>query len=460
MTDILLTHSYFAEGDLANGKVIRPYPPLVPLYVSSHLKRRGFAVEVLDTTFMVRADALAALRASRASVIAVHANLMARANTVALIRAAKASGAVVTVGGQEPTSYAEEYIAHGADIVIHGEGEQTLADLISHVAQHGLTRLERIDGISYRDDEGQVRRTAPRALIADLDAQPFPDRAAVDMTRYFDAWQRIHGKRSVSLLAARGCPYECNWCSHGLYGRSHRRRSPENVVAEILHLRDTYGPDHLFFSDDVFTLNAKWLEAYATEMRRHGLRYPFETITREDRLDEKVVDLLAELGCHRLWVGAESGSQRILDAMKRRTDALRMREMIALLKERGIRTGTFVMVGYEGESWADLDETARHLRLAQADEVLTTIVHPIKGTAYYDQVKDRIAGGGVWSESNDRDLTVRGRRSRRFYRFAQHWLSAQSRLGRGTLLRRTKTRVKSVLSRLAMYATRFEVENG
>jgi len=460
MTDILLTHSYFAEGDLANGKVIRPYPPLVPLYVSSHLKRRGFAVEVLDTTFMVRADALAALRASRASVIAVHANLMARANTVALIRAAKASGAVVTVSGQEPTSYAEEYIAHGADIVIHGEGEQTLADLISHVAQHGLTRLERIDGISYRDDEGQVRRTAPRALIADLDAQPFPDRAAVDMTRYFDAWQRIHGKRSVSLLAARGCPYECNWCSHGLYGRSHRRRSPENVVAEILHLRDTYGPDHLFFSDDVFTLNAKWLEAYATEMRRHGLRYPFETITREDRLDEKVVDLLAELGCHRLWVGAESGSQRILDAMKRRTDALRMREMIALLKERGIRTGTFVMVGYEGESWADLDETARHLRLAQADEVLTTIVHPIKGTAYYDQVKDRIAGGGVWSESNDRDLTVRGRRSRRFYRFAQHWLSAQSRLGRGTLLRRTKTRVKSVLSRLAMYATRFEVENG
>jgi len=460
MTDILLTHSYFAEGDLAKGKVIRPYPPLVPLYHSSHLKSREFAVEVMDTTFMAKSDALARLRAARASVVSVHANLMARPNTVALIRAAKVSGAVVAVGGQEPGAHAEDYLGVGADIVLQGEGEQTLAELIAHVARRGLTGLEKVDGIVYRDGDGQVRKTAPRALIADLDAQPFPDRAAVDMGRYLDTWQQIHGRRSISLIAARGCPYDCSWCSHGLYGRSHRRRSAENVVAEILHLREAYGPDHLFFADDVFTINARWLEQYAAEMKRHGLRYPFETISREDRLDERTIDLLAELDCHRLWVGAESGSQRILDAMKRRTDAARLREMIGLLKARGIRTGTFVMVGYEGEGWADIDETARHLRLAQADEVLTTIVHPIKGTAYYHQVSDRIAGGGPWAESNDRDLTVRGRHSRRFYRYTQHWLSAQSRLGRGGLARRAKTRLKSALSRLAMYATRFEVENG
>ena len=460
MTDILITHSYFAEGDLAKGKVIRPYPPLVPLYHASHLKSRDFAVEVMDTTFMAKSEALSRLRATRASVVSVHANLMARPNTVALIRAAQASGAVVAVGGQEPGAYADDYLDAGADIVLQGEGEVTLAELIAHVARRGLTGLEKIDGISYRDGDGVVRKTAPRALIADLDAQPFPDREAVDMGRYLATWQQIHGRRSVSLIAARGCPYECSWCSHGLYGRSHRRRSAENVVAEILHLREAYGPDHLFFADDVFTINGKWLEQYAAEMKRHGLRYPFETISREDRLDERTVDLLAELDCHRLWVGAESGSQRILDAMKRRTDAVRMREMIGLLKTRGIRTGTFVMVGYEGESWADIDETARHLRLARADEVLTTIVHPIKGTAYYDQVSDRIAGGGAWAESNDRDLTVRGRYSRRFYRYTKHWLSAHSRLGRVVLARRAKTRIKSALSRLAMYATRFEVENG
>ncbi len=460
MTDILLTHSYFAEGDLARGKVIRPYPPLVLLYASSYLKSLGFKVQVMDTTFMSKADAIAELRVSQASLIVVHANLMARPNTVSLARAAKLSGAVVAVSGQEPAGYAEDYLGHGADIVINGEAEQTLAALLSHIAQHNLAGLDRIDGIFFRDGDGQVRKTAPRALIADLDQQPFPDREAVDMTRYLDTWQSIHGVRSVSMMMARGCPYECTWCSHSLYGRSHRRRSPQNAVAEILHLRDTYGPDHLFFADDVFTINAKWLEEFAAEMKRHGLRYPFETITREDRLDARMADLLAELGCHRMWIGAESGSQRILDAMKRRTDAARMREMIGLLKARGIRTGTFVMLGYEGETWDDIDETARHLRLAQADEVLTTVVHPIKGTAYYDLVADRIAGGGPWHESNDRDLTVRGRHSKRFYRHAQYWLSAQSRLGRGGPVRRARTLARSLLSRLVMYATRHEVEHG
>lgn len=458
MTDILLVHSYFMEEDRAKGKVVRPYPPLLMLNISSYLKSCGYAVEVMDTTFRAKADVLAALRRTQAPLVWVLANLLARPNTLALISAAKASGAVVAVGGQEPAAYAEEYLAEGADIVIQGEAELTLAELINGLDR--LETLETIDGIIFRDREGRVRRTAPRAQIADLDLLPFPDRAAVDMERYLATWQSEHGKRSVSLLTARGCPYECNWCSHGLYGRTHRRRSPENVVAEILHLRDAYGPDHLFFADDVFTLNAKWMERYASEMRRHGLHYPFETITREDRLDERMVDLLAELGCHRLWIGAESGSQRILDDMKRRTDAARMREMVGLLKSRGIRTGTFVMVGYEGESWSDLDETARHLRLADIDEVLTTIVYPIKGTAYHDRVEERILRPRPWAESTDRALTVSGRYSSRFYRHAQNWLSAQSRLGRGGPVRRAKTRVKSMLSRLAMYATRHEVEHG
>lgn len=460
MSDILLVHSYFIEEDRAKGKVVRPYPPLIPLYISSHLKKGGFAVEFLDTTFRKKQEVLAALKTAQAPVIWVFASLLARTNTVALIRAAKLSGAVVAVGGQEPGNYAEEYLAAGADLVIRGEGEQTLAELIPHLVRHGLNGLDRIDGIAYRDGDGQVRQTAPRALIADLDAQPFPDREAVDVSRYLDIWQQVHGKRSLSMLMARGCVYECSWCSHSLFGRSHRRRSPENVVAEILHLREAYGPDHLFFADDVFTVNAKWMERYASEMRRHGLCYPFETITREDRLDEEMVDLLADLGCHRLWIGAESGSQRILDAMTRRTDAARMREMIGLLKRRGIRTGTFVMVGYEGEGWDDIDETARHLRLADADEVLTTLVYPIKGTPYYEQVKDRIGGGGPWAANTDRALTVKGRYSRRFYGYAQHWLQAQSRLGHGGLVRRAKTRIKSAVNRLGMYATRSEVENG
>jgi radical SAM superfamily enzyme YgiQ (UPF0313 family) len=198
-------------------------------------------------------------------------------------------------------------------------------------------------------------------------------------------------------------------------------------------------------------------------MKRRRLHYPFETITREDRLNPRVAELLAELGCYRIWIGAESGSQKILDSMQRKTDAIRMREMIALVKSKGIRAGTFIMLGYDGETWDDIDETARHLRLSAPDDVLTTISYPIKGTPYYDKVADRVSLPVSWDLGSDRLITVKGRKSRRFYRHAQRWLAAESRLGEAARLgplRRVRVRARSALSRLAMYATRHEVEHG
>ncbi|MDB5393591.1 MAG: B12-binding radical protein [Rhodospirillales bacterium] len=466
MSNILLTHGYFLNEDPAERKVMKPYPPLGLLYISSHLKKCGFSVDILDTTFLDVTSALALLAEKRPRIVGIYANLMTRGNALTVAAACKAVGAFVILGGPEPANYVDEYLSRGADIIVSGEGELTLAELIPHLTHHGLTGLEAIAGIAFRDGDGEVRRTTPRAQIVDLDAQPFPDRAAIDLERYLSTWQRHHGIRSVSLIVARGCPYTCNWCSHSVFGHSHRRRSPENVADEIALIRETYAPDQLWFADDVFTINQKWLERFAAEMKRRGLRYPFETITREDRLNERVAELLAELGCYRIWIGAESGSQRVLDAMERRTNAARTREMIALVKRKGIRAGTFIMLGYDGETWDDIDETARHLRLAAPDDVLTTISYPIKGTPYYDRVSDRIAGSDAWHESSDRALTVKGRKSRRFYRHAQHWLAAESHVGRlaaddgAGLMRHAKARAMSAISRIGMYATRHEVEHG
>ena len=466
MSDIVLTHGYSLADDPAERKVMRPYPPLGLLYISSHLKKSGFSVDVLDTTFVGLAAAIAELQQKRPSIVGIYANLMTRRNVVRLAQACKEIGAIVILGGPEPVNYPDEYLAHGADIIVSGEGELTLAELIPHLTRFGLAQLDTVNGIVYRDDDGVARTTVPRAQIRDLDAQPFPDRAAIDLERYMATWERHHGVRSVSLIVARGCPYTCNWCSHSVFGHTHRRRSPKNVVDEIAAIRDAYAPDQLWFADDVFTINQKWLEGFAAEMKARGLKYPFETITREDRLNERVVDLLAELGCYRLWIGAESGSQKILDAMQRKTDAARTRDMIALVQKRGIRAGTFIMLGYDGETWDDIDETARHLRFAAPDDVLTTISYPIKGTPYYERVAERIVATLPWLEGSDRTLDISGRRSRRFYHYAQRWLSAQSRLGRlaadpnASLVRRAKTTALSVITRIGMYATQHEVEHG
>jgi radical SAM superfamily enzyme YgiQ (UPF0313 family) len=419
---ILLTHGYYLYDDPHELQVMRPYPPLGILYLSSHLKARGFAVDVFDTTFRNEAAFVAHLMHTRPPVVGIYTNMLTRPAVLRAIQHCKAVGAYVVLGGPEPANYVEEYLARGADVVVIGEGELTLEELLPTLTRAGPHHLAEVNGIAYRDEIGQVVRTAPRKLIADLSAQPFPDRAAIDIARYMQIWREYHGMSTISLITARGCPYTCTWCSHAVYGHTHRRRSVADVADEVGQIVAEYRPDLLWYADDVFTIHKRWLFEYAAELKRRGLRVPFETISREDRLDEEVVKTLADMGCYRLWVGAESGSQRVLDAMQRRTDAVRMREMIKLLQSHGIEAGTFIMLGYEGEETADITATVRHLSDALPDKLLTTVAYPIKGTPYYEQVAERIIPLKTWDDGSDRDATVAGRHSRRFYQHATRWM--------------------------------------
>jgi anaerobic magnesium-protoporphyrin IX monomethyl ester cyclase len=420
--DILLTHGYYMYEDPHELQVMKPYPPLGILYISAHLKQRGFSVGVFDTTFSSPQAFREHIARERPPVVGIYTNLMTRRNVVTAIRACKEHGALVVLGGPEPANYAEEYLSRGADVIVVGEGELTLEELLPHLARHGPRDMAQINGIIYHDEGGQISRTPPRALIADLSAQPFPDRAAIDIPRYVQTWRDHHGTGSVSLITARGCPFTCTWCSHSVYGTTHRRRSVENVADEVEQILATYRPEIVWYADDVFTIHHRWLFGYAAELKRRGIKAPFETISREDRLNEDVVRTLAEMGCYRLWVGAESGSQRVLDAMKRRTNAARMREMIRLLQRYGIEAGTFIMLGYEGEEVSDIEQTVAHLTDALPDKLLTTVAYPIKGTPYHHQVAERVIPLKAWEEGSDRDATVAGRRSRRFYSYATRWM--------------------------------------
>lgn len=464
--DLLLTHGYFLAEDPAERAIMRPYPPLGLLYITSHLKERGIPVRVFDSTFRSRSEFEREIEAEKPAVIGIYVTLMTRRNVLWMIQKAKAGGAMVVLGGPEPVNYAEEYLSRGADFIVAGEGEETLAALLAARLAGDVARYEEIDGLVFRNAAGAIVRTRPRAQLPELDDQPIPDREAIDLEKYLEAWRTHHGVRSVSVITARGCPYTCRWCSHSVYGFSHRRRSPENVADELEFLVSRYQPDQVWYADDVFTINKRWLTRYAEELERRSIRLPFETITREDRLDEKVIDTLAAMGCYRIWIGAESGSQRILDAMDRRTDAGRMRSMIRLLRSRGIRAGTFIMLGYEGEEWEDLDATARHLRESLPDDLLTTIAYPIKGTPYYEDVASKVVPLRPWELGSDRDLTVQGRFTTDFYGHAQHWLAGElafatewERSGR-SYLRLARTLAHAKRHRLAMHLKRHERQGG
>jgi anaerobic magnesium-protoporphyrin IX monomethyl ester cyclase len=413
MIDLLLTHGYFMAEDAKELQIRKPYVPLGILYICSHLRRKGFSVDVFDTTFSSTSDLISHLQTETPSVLGIYANLMTRGKVIEILSVARAAGWKTVVGGPEPGAYVTEYLEAGADIVVFGEGEETMEELLLALRADSSAALRTVRGIAFREEDGRVNRTGERAQIADLDSQPWPARETVEIERYMKTWSEAHGKSSLSFITARGCPYRCRWCSHQVFGMTHRRRNPVKVVDEVEWLLTRYQPDMAWVADDVFTIHHGWLRKYAEEMRRRGLRVPFECISRADRLNEEAADLLAELGCFRLWIGSESGSQRILNAMERGVTVEQVGAAVELCKARGIQTGMFLMWGYEGEELEDIEATIEHVKRTDPDVFLTTVSYPIKGTAYYERI-----------------AIVKGRRSPEFYDNADKLLRSEVKLAR------------------------------
>jgi radical SAM superfamily enzyme YgiQ (UPF0313 family) len=462
--DILLAHGYFLYEDPHELKVMKPYPPLGILYLSSYLKARGFSVGVFDSTFSDMAAFEALLNRERPQVVGLYTNLMTKRNILPMIRLAKAHGATVVLGGPEPPYYAKEYLGYGADVIVKGEGEVTLSELLPHLARYGLRDLHNIDGLAFLDGEGALTESKPRVQMRDLSANPWPDREAIDIPAYMRVWKDHHGQSSVSVIHARGCPYTCTWCSHSVFGETHRRRTPEDAADELLWIKERYNPDLVWYADDVFTINRRWFFQYAEALKQRGVRIPFECISRADRLDEEVVRTLADMGCFRLWNGSESGSQRVLDAMQRKTQVEDVQAKTKLLQRFGIQAGMFIMLGYDGEQVEDIEATVDHLKKSNPDVFLTTVAYPIKGTKFYSKVEADVLTDRNWTDRSDRDLTVAGRHSRRFYRYATRWMVSEVALNRARinggvpLRRRLKLAISAKVGRIGMWLTRGETE--
>jgi anaerobic magnesium-protoporphyrin IX monomethyl ester cyclase len=423
MSDVLLTHGYFLFEDEKEMQIMRPYPTLGLLYISAFLRRVGMDVEVFDSTFAPRQQLFDRLARGR-GVIGIYTNLMTRKPVLAIIAAAKRHGWTVILGGPESANYPSEYLASGADVVVTGEGETTMAELLPALASRGPNALHAVAGIVFRDGAGLVVTNVERSKIADLDSIPWPDRAQIDQARYVNVWREHHGMGSVNMITARGCPYKCNWCSHAVFGYTHRRRSFLDSAAELQHIMEAYRPDQVWYADDVFTISHPWLYGYAQELKRRNLRVPFETISRADRMmKDEVLKTLADMGCYRIWIGSESGSQRILDGMQRGVQVEQVVWAVQAAKRYGIQVGMFLMWGYPGEEIEDIAATVDLVRRCQPEIHLTTVAYPIKNTGYFRKTEELVVLDKEWSDATDRDHRIRGRHSRGYYKQADAWLN-------------------------------------
>jgi anaerobic magnesium-protoporphyrin IX monomethyl ester cyclase len=416
--NILLAHGYFLDEDAREKNIMRPYPPLGILYISAFLEQHGFRTDVFDTTFSAKKDLCNHLLKNRPLIIGLYTNLMTKPNILQIIGFIKEHlpESKVILGGPDTRYNAFNYLKYGADFLVLGEGEETMLELVRHLNGEPLTLTE-INGIAYID-HGEMRENREREKINNLDLLPVPDRKKIKLQQYLEAWKKAHGQNAISVSTMRGCPYTCKWCSRSVYGLSYRRRSARSVADELEQIGKEYNPDTLWFVDDVFTISHKWLNQFRDELQKRNLRIRYECITRADRMNEEVIMALKETGCFRVWIGAESGSQKVIDLMDRRVKVGQVREVIRMTKAYGIEAGTFIMLGYPGETEEDIEETISHLKESNPDHFTITVAYPIKGTELFQEIESRQTEKLEWTTHTDRQIDFQRTYPRKFYDFA------------------------------------------
>lgn len=455
---VFLTHGYFIREDEREQRIMKPYPPLGLLYVAAHLRACGHEVTVYDSTFGEREELLRRIGAGQPDCIAIYVNLMTRANVVSLMGRIRATAGLANVpivlGGPETRNHAAAFLSNGATVCVVGEGERTAEEVIAVIATGKRNAWHEVNGIAFMDDQGNTVFGKEREKLKEVDALPLPARDLIDIGAYQRAWKVRHGYSALSVSTMRGCPYTCRWCSRAVYGLSYRRRSAACVADELGQLVATYAPDRFWFVDDVFTISHKWMEAFADALDARGLRIAYECITRADRMNEAVIALLKRSGCVQVWIGAESGSQRIIDAMDRRVDVGQVRTMLRESKRAGIGTGTFIMLGYPGETEADILETVEHLKQSDPDQFTITLAYPIAGTELHAEVREDMTNVPDWATSSDRDQDFRRAYRKGYYRHAIRYLThavhAHQQWKQGKALNAAKHGARAATGRIGM----------
>jgi anaerobic magnesium-protoporphyrin IX monomethyl ester cyclase len=422
MIDVLLTHSNHVFNDRKQIQKMQPYPPLQTLLAASVLRRAGFTVALCDValtnpeeTFQ---DRLEKLQPRLVVVCEDGFNFLSkmcltrnREVSFWMARTARERGIPIAAHSPDASDQVAGYLRAGFNYVLLGEVESTLVELA------GRKSPAEIAGLVYPNGTVETPHyNAPRELRTELDSLPQPAWDLIDVAPYRDAWLTAHGYFSLNMISSRGCPFRCNWCAKPVYGNSYRVRAAHLVAEEMYFLKTRLRPDHLWFADDIFALSGRWASEFAEAVASRGAQIPFKVQSRCDLMTRGTVAALKQAGCVEVWMGAESGSQQVLDAMEKGIkveDVYRARENLA---RHGIRACLFLQFGYPGEGWNEIEATIRMVRDVQPDDIGVSVSYPLPGTRFFQLVSQQLGRKANWSESGDLSMMFRGAFSSDFYR--------------------------------------------
>jgi radical SAM superfamily enzyme YgiQ (UPF0313 family) len=436
---VLVAHSYYLRHDQKQLRKMRPYPPLATLLAAAVLRERGEDVRLFDAMLAEGVDAFrASLDRHRPMAVAIvedNFNFLTKMCTVrmrqdclAMIRACVDRRCPVVVCGSDATDHPEAYLRAGATAVLVGEPDLALPEVVAALRRGPGGELDAIAGLvlpaadAVRGGAERLRHTGTRPVITDLDSLPFAAWDLVDADAYRRAWTGAHGHFAWNMVTSRGCPYGCNWCAKPLFGRRYKQRSPANVASELALLKEAVAPDRVWFADDIFGLTARWIGDFAAEVEARDARIPFSMQSRVNLMTPAVVDALHRSGAHEVWMGVESGSQRILDAMGKGTTLDEIRAGTRALRSRGIRASWFIQLGYPGEGWGEILLTRDLIREERPDEIGVSVAYPLPGTEFHRRVRDQLGKKRNWVDSDDLAMLFQGTYTTGFYRLVRDLL--------------------------------------
>jgi anaerobic magnesium-protoporphyrin IX monomethyl ester cyclase len=439
---LLVAHSYFLCYDEKQSRKRKPYAPLATLGAAALARAHGFRVEFFDAMLAPGVEAferrLGEVRPEIVAILEDNFNFLTKMCTLRMrraaldmVRAARSCGCKVVVNGSDASDHPETFLAAGADAVILDEAEGAFLDLVTTWSRDPEADLANVPGLMIpdpaveRNGRVHVKRTPGRRRIEDLDSLPFPAWDLVDVEQYRAAWTNAHGRLSWSMVTSRGCPYGCNWCAKPIFGRRYAQRSAANVAAELALLREHVRPDHVWFADDIFGLTPQWIDEFAAEVTLRGARTPFMMQSRANLMKPAAVAALRRAGAEEVWMGVESGSQKILDAMDKGTTINEIRSATRSLKAQGIRACWFIQLGYLGESRQDLDLTRSLILDERPDEIGVSVAYPLPGTPFFEKVRSQLNGRANWEDTDSLEMLFHGTYTTDFYRMVRDLLHAE-----------------------------------
>ncbi len=426
MSTILFTHSYFYRFDSKQWAFQQPYPPYGTMYAAALMRENGYKVHLFDTNLVEKTEEiLPVLDKVQPNYLVIYDDGFNYLTKMCLTNMREAAFQMAKYGQErqckvivcssDSTDHYQKYLNEGADFVILGEGEITLQELIAALEKK-MTDFEHIMGIVYKQ-ENKFIKTLKRPVLRQLDSLPNPAWDLVDITPYKKIWEASHGYFSLNIATTRGCPYKCNWCAKPIYGNRYNTRSPLRVANEIEQLIEQHGVRYFWMCDDIFGLKPNWVQEFRDIVQKKKLKFKYKIQSRVDLLlKEDNIDALAASGLHEVWVGAESGSQKILDAMDKGTKIEQIYEATKLLKSKGIRTCFFLQFGYLGETREDIDKTIQMVLDLMPDNIGISVSYPLPDTKFYEKVKAQLQEKQNWSDSDDLAMMYKGTYSTAYYR--------------------------------------------